>query len=154
MPNANLLIIAGIPGTGKTTFGNFLETKGYLHLDMEEGHRTSKILDDPEGFIKTNLPSDKNAVLTWGFSPDQETIDLVNQLRDFGFRVFWFDGDRKLARQASLNRPDFSEEVLRQQMEALNAWNVPPKISAAVVNVFDATGFRRSLAIAEEVGAI
>lgn len=39
------ILISGIPGTGKTTLGNFLgDTYGYQHIDMEKHRRTSRII--------------------------------------------------------------------------------------------------------------
>jgi len=143
----NLILIAGIPGTGKTTFGNFLEKNyGYVHVDMEENHNTSEMLNDTDVFIKKYFSGNKNVVVTWGFSPDQETIDIVNKLRTFGFKIFWFDGNRDSAHKATMNRAGFDEKVLQQQMNSLTEWNIPEKTNAKIVNVFDEKGNFRDLA--------
>src|SRR3989344_2387558 len=147
MMKRNFILIAGIPGTGKTTFGNFLEKNyGYVHVDMEENHRTSEILTDTEVFIKEHFSGNKDIVATWGFSPDQETIDVVNKLRTFGFKIFWFDGNRDSAHKATMNRAGFDEKVLQQQMNSLTEWNIPEKTNAKIVNVFDEKGNFRDLA--------
>lgn len=152
----NLILIAGIPGTGKTTMGDLLADRyGYKHINMEEDHRTSTILENFDDFCEKNLEKPENLVLTWGFSPDKETIDVVNKLRERGFRVFWFDGDRKVARQATMRRSDFDLNVLQVQMQALDAWQVPEKIGAKVVDVFGPEGnFRAGEEVAREMGVL
>ena len=152
----NLILIAGIPGTGKTTFGNFLEKNyGYVHVDMEENHNTSEMLNDTDVFIKKYFSGNKNVVVTWGFSPDQETIDIVNKLRTFGFKIFWFDGKRDFARKATMQRKDFDEQVLNKQMSSLDDWSIPEKIRAKIVDVFDLSGnFKNSEDIVKEISAV
>jgi len=152
----NLILIAGIPGTGKTTFGNFLEKNyGYVHVDMEENHNTSEMLNDTDVFIKKYFSGNKNVVVTWGFSPDQETIDIVNKLRTFGFKIFWFDGNRDFARKATMQRKDFDEQVLNKQMSSLDDWSIPEKIRAKIVDVFDLSGnFKNSEDIVKEISAV
>jgi len=151
-----LILIAGIPGTGKTTTGNFLAEKyGYIHIDMEEDYRTSKILENPEIFINKLFSGNSNIVVTWGFSPDQETIDVVNKLMEYGFGIFWFTGDRQIARGQTVKRGDYDEKVLQTQMVALNEWNVPKKINARIINVFNEQGnFKNKTDIAKEIGVI
>lgn len=143
----NLILIAGIPGTGKTTIGNFLEKSyGYLHVDMEENHRTSEILADIDAFTKKHFSGNKDVVVTWGFSPDQDTIDVVNKLCTFGFKIFWFDGNRDSAHKATMNRAGFDEKVLQQQMNYLAEWDIPKKIKAKIIDVFNDKGNFRDLA--------
>lgn len=153
MIKRSLILIAGIPGTGKTTLGNFLEKNyKYVHVDMEENHRTSEILADTDVFIQKHFSGGKDIVVTWGFSPDQETIDVVNKLHTFGFKIFWFDGNHDSARKATTDRVGFDEQVLQKQMNSLIEWNIPKKIKAKVINVFGENGNFRDLAeIANEL---
>lgn len=150
------ILIAGIPGTGKTTFGDFLAgQKGYTHIDMEEDHRTNKILENRDNFISTFFSEGSNIVVTWGFSPDQETIDIINYLAQQEFLVFWFDGNRDSSRKETLKRSEFDEETLQLQLKSLDEWNVPEKINAKIINVFDTNGnFRNQSDIAKEIGVI
>ncbi len=152
-----LLFIAGIPGVGKTTIGNFLEQKyGYIHIDMERKNRNvSKIMNDHEKFISTFFSDDSHIVVTWGFSPDQRTIDFIKKLQKYGFDVFWFTGSQNSTRKACMSRPDFDEANLQRQMKLLDEWDIPSKINVNIVNVFDAKGsFKDVIYIAKEIGAI
>ncbi|MDP1693911.1 MAG: hypothetical protein Q8L34_00025 [Candidatus Woesearchaeota archaeon] len=151
-----LILIAGIPGVGKTTIGNFLESKyKYKHFDMEKYHRTSRIIKNVDKFIVKYFEKNKDIVITWGFSPDQKTIDVVNLLHKYGFKIFWFDGNRNSAGRATMQRKTFDEIVLKKQMQALDKWNVPKKINAKIINVFDKKGnFRGITKITKDIDAI
>ncbi|PIQ91743.1 MAG: hypothetical protein COV70_02105 [Parcubacteria group bacterium CG11_big_fil_rev_8_21_14_0_20_39_22] len=121
---------------------------------MEENPRTSKILESPEKFIEKHFSQSKDIIATWGFSPDKETMNIVKMIDRYGFDIFWFDGDRGLARKATMQRADFDESVLNKQMRSLDVWNVPEKIGAKIVNVFNKDGsFRNSESLAQEIGA-
>ena len=87
------ILITGIPGTGKTTIGNYLAlAKGYEHLDIEEAlkrHDTtgSEII---QNFIDS--PSE-NKVITWGFIPEIDD-NGVKKFLDLGYKMIWFNGIR------------------------------------------------------------
>lgn len=150
-----LILIAGIPGVGKTAMGDFLESRHYLHIDMEKYHRTRRVLDDTEAFILRYFPKDRNIVLTWGFSPDEKTIKVINRLHDYGFRIYWFEGNSRSARKAAMKRKGFDEAVLKKQMDSLSVWNVPRNIHAKRIGVFDKKGeFRKLSDIARRIRAI
>lgn len=123
---------------------------------MEKHHRTSRIIREPEKFFTRYFSGNRNIVITWGFSPDKETIDIVNDLlKKHGFEVFWFYGNEDLARKATLKRKGFDEAILQKQMNALKQWNVPDKIQAQMIDVFDKKGnFKEINEIAKEIGAI
>jgi len=156
MTKRKLLFIAGIPGTGKTTIGDFLAEKyKYIHINMEKDHRASKIMENYDKFITDFFSGTSNIVITWGFSPDQETTDIINQLRKYGFGIFWFDGNHISARKATMNRIDFDEEVLSRQMHLLDVWDAPKEIMAKTINVFNKDGnFRNLKDIVREIEAI
>ena len=102
-----VLLICGIPGCGKSTFGRWLEeTHGFLHVDMEAsgldrhglgpsweqfvGDRSSRVFCDR----LFDLP--KPVVLDWGFPVT--CLLVVDALRRQGVRLWWFTGDRLFAR--------------------------------------------------------
>lgn len=74
------LLIAGLPGAGKTTFGEFLSClKGFKHIDL-----------DKEG--PHNYPIEGDVVCTWGFIPDNVThTRLLDDLSFAGYKFIWFD---------------------------------------------------------------
>jgi hypothetical protein len=85
----DLLLITGIPGTGKTTYGdNFAKEFGFLHHDLEDNQTLNRFNANPAQFIGELLNEKKNEVVTWGFGPDcKRSVFLVQQLRDAGFKI-------------------------------------------------------------------
>lgn len=82
------ILLVGIPGTGKTTIGNYLSAeKGYIHIDMESGNNISEAWDDPNKFVEKfdDMPGD--VVISWGFVPNEKFIGVVNLLKDRGFKT-------------------------------------------------------------------
>ena len=112
------------------------------------------IIKDPFEFFLKYLRAD-NIVITWGFSPDKKTIKAVKILKVYGFKIFWFDGNRNYARIAIIRRKSFDENILKKQMNKLDKWRVPKKINANIINVFDKNGkFKKLEKIAKEIRAI
>lgn len=102
-----VLLICGIPGGGKSTFGRWLEeTHGFFHVDMEDkgldssGLRQSweEFLGDLSSrvFYDRLLDLQKPVVLDWGFPVT--FLMAVDVLRRQGVRPWWFTGDRLFAR--------------------------------------------------------
>src|SRR5215471_15479739 len=107
----DLLLITGIPGTGKTTYGNeFARELGFLHYDLEEEQTLNHFLADPVEFIRKASTGNKNVVVTWGFVPDDErSVSLAQQFRIAGFDWIWFDGNRPAALREFLKRATVQE---------------------------------------------
>lgn len=58
MPDRKLLLITGVPATGKTTIGDFLQDKlGFKHIDFEDGVSLQRFAADPANYINTELGS-------------------------------------------------------------------------------------------------
>lgn len=103
-------LISGIPACCKTSFGDWVQDFGWLHIDMEawEGsaqHRLwEKCLKESSisNFISLLNRSAPNIVFTWGYPP--ECINIVRQFKNHGAALWWFDGDEGAARAAKLGR--------------------------------------------------
>lgn len=102
-----VLLISGIPGSGKSTFGRWLEeTRGFLHVDMEargldrHGLRPSweQFLGDlsSQVFCGRLFDLPEPVALDWGFPVT--CLLVVEALRRQGVRPWWFTGDRLFAR--------------------------------------------------------
>ena len=132
------LLITGIPGTGKTSIGNYFQSEnGYEHLDIEAvlkkyGHAGSKIVDE---FI--NKQGDKK-VITWGFIPKTDDR-LVRKLQSLGYKMIWFDGNREAARREFLIRGDVPEELFDLQISKINDMDLE-SFKAVQFNTFDEYG--------------
>ena len=102
------VFVAGIPGTGKTHFGEWLrENRNYFHLDMEDGFRSMSELyeawqkgmesDDFNVFVTLLYKLPPDLIMTWGFPP--HAIHLAGKISEAGITPWWFDGDRDVARR-------------------------------------------------------
>jgi shikimate kinase len=120
------LFITGIPGTGKTTIGDYLQDKyGFYHLNLEDEKGNTQTLADIENNIQSLLAEckqkDHNLVVTWGFGPNiPDHIELVNKILKRGAKMIWLDGNRQAAEKSFLNRGTVSKELLDLQMERIN----------------------------------
>ncbi len=146
-----LFLITGIPGSGKTTYGNeFARMFGFAHYDLENQQTLNRLAANPMQFIDNNAQSGGKAVVTWGFLPDQSQISIVEQFKSSGFKLIWLDGNR----QAALDRFDAraktksssKAEYYRRmhefylQMYRIETSKVIETITPVITNPFDAQG--------------
>jgi adenylate kinase family enzyme len=91
------IIIVGVPATGKTTIGNYLETKlGFRHFDVEceDANPHSNVLgqlfwgNKVAAFIDA-VGAMEDIVVTWGFVSDhQHSINIIRTLQESGSVLF------------------------------------------------------------------
>jgi adenylate kinase family enzyme len=138
----DLLLITGVPGTGKTTYGDkFAKEFGFLHYDLEDQQTLNRFVANPAQFIGELLNEKKNVVVTWGFGPDDEpSVSLVLQLRSAGFRWIWFDGNRPAALREFQSRATAQEIALYVQMYRIEKSRIVERLRPTVVNSFDNHG--------------
>ena len=138
----DLLLITGVPGTGKTTYGdNFAKEFGFLHHDLEDNQTLNRFNANPAQFIGELLNEKKNVVVTWGFGPDCErSVFLVQQLTDAGFKWIWFDGNRPAALREFQKRATVSEHDLHVQMHRIEQSRIVERLKPTVINSFDDRG--------------
>jgi adenylate kinase family enzyme len=152
----DLFLIAGIPGTGKTCYGDrFAEEYGFVHHDLEEERTLNRFARDPQPFIADILALNKNTVVTWGFVPDHMQTSLVLQFREAGFKLIWFDGNRPAALREFRKRGTVPEELFHIQMQRIESSQVIEKINPAVIDSFDASGqFKKAAELLEELRSV
>ena len=149
----DLFLITGIPGTGKTCYGNEFASKfGFAHHDLED-QQTLNRLGTFAQFISELLSLNKDVVVTWGFNPeDPPSLELVRQLRNAGFKMIWFDGNRPAALQAFRRRSTVSEEALVAQMQRIERSKVIEQLEPTIINSFDEAGdFKQPGQVLEEI---
>ena len=107
-----VLILWGVPGAGKTTFADWLvDNKGFIRIDSDfggAGNSKAAIAwraflnrsGTPEAFMKVAHYSQQAIVLEFGMYATLGAIALLEQFRDAGAEVWWFDGDRDEAFEA------------------------------------------------------
>ena len=164
------ILITGIPGSGKTTIGEYLKNNfNYFHMDMESDEnlgylKIEKMLDNPVEFIEEFINKFSNIVITWGFIPGDRHIEIINMLKkDYNFMLIWFDGDRKSAKNAFIRRSKkkgekyfkIAMEELNLQIPSINNSNVIERINPIIINTFDDNqNFKNSEEVIKEILAI
>lgn len=149
----NYLLITGIPGTGKTTFSNYLQSKyGYRHIDLESEILLRVLFTSPKAYIKELKKQSSKVVCSWGFIPENDQINIVLLFKGLGFRLLWFDGDRIAARNAFVGRGTVPVDLLDLQMKRINNSNVIEKIKPDIINPFSKDKkFKTLKVIAKEI---
>jgi hypothetical protein len=136
--NRKLILITGIPGTGKSTYGEeFSKLFGFIHFDLENRETLGQLLSDPDKFIEGVVGQRGNIVVTWGFLPNDEQIGIVKQFKDRGFKLVWFDGNRPAALRAFIKRRTVPEELFYLQMFRIENSKAVQCIKPLLVNTFD-----------------
>src|SRR5947209_2760152 len=113
IPEKKYPLLSGIPATGKTTFGAWLEQqRGFLHLDVEEdGLEKANVRIEWDELCKCLCADrlmlslnkvNRPLVLDWGFPVS--ALPIVRKLKAAGFETWWFDGDIKRARERFVGR--------------------------------------------------
>lgn len=138
-----LLLITGVPGTGKTEISDYLRDKhNFTHLDREITNPWPKTLEARiewvKSQVKSHATSGKSIVISWGFMPGYDDKE-IKQIRNLGFSLIWFDGNRPAARQAFIKRNTVSVELLEVQMQKIEALDLIA-LKPVVFNPFDKDG--------------
>jgi adenylate kinase family enzyme len=137
----DLLLITGIPGTGKTWYGDqFANQFGFLHYDLEEQSTLHLLGANPAQFIAELASRNENVVVTWGFVPDATQTAIVFQFRDAGFKVVWFDGNRPAALREFRKRNTVPEELFYAQMYRIENSRIIAQLKPIIINSFDDEG--------------
>ena len=104
----DLVFIAGIPASGKSHFGRWLESKyGFVHIDPEENNRLDSlsihdvwdacfISRDCAPFAQALRRLKEPVVFNWGFPVP--CLPVAAALKEAGFDSWWLDADTARAR--------------------------------------------------------
>jgi hypothetical protein len=106
----DVILIAGIPASGKTSFGDYLrDAKHFLHVDLEAPDEFFiSVLDESvrvgqvQVFLDVLKQNATNVVLTWGFHPGD--FNIIQVLKSAEVELWWFDADEDAAREQFLAR--------------------------------------------------
>jgi len=153
MPTRDLFLITGIPGTGKTSYGEILAREfGFAHYDLEDPQTLNRFRTIGQ-LVSELLSPNKSVVVTWGFNPeDPPSLELLRQLRHVGFKLIWLDGNRPAAVRAFRKRGSVSEELLAAQMQRIERSKIVERLKPAIVNSFDDTGqFKSAAQLLEQI---
>jgi len=147
-PKRDLFLITGIPGTGKTWYGDkFASEFGFVHYDLEVQQALGHFSSNPAHFIAGAVGQKRNVVITWGFLPDQTQTALVLQIRNAGFKLIWFDGNRPAALREFIKRESVPEVCFYLQMYRIETTKVVETMKPVIIDPFDAQGGFKSTAM-------
>ena len=163
-PDPDLLLITGIPGTGKTSYGDrFASEFGFVHRDIEDPATAQELCTNPN-FIEDLTV--QNTIVTWGFDPqDAVSLNFIRQFRQAGFKLIWFDGNREAAlrefeARAKSESSSMAEYYLRmhefyQQLYRIEASRIIETLRPVVVDSFDSQGqFKSAADLLEEISQL
>jgi len=123
---STLLLLSGVPASGKSYFGNWLEQeRGFLHLDIEKDGRLQQInlqqswstcfqTRECDDFVVRLKELGRPVVQNWGFPTAY--LHVIESLRESGVDVWWFDADHSVARRSFLRRDDISVQAFDKQV--------------------------------------
>jgi len=148
------ILLAGIPAPGKSFFGTWLsDQQHFVHVDVESPGRLQSLGLDVAWqrmfeqhtagpFVEVIGNLGPRVVLDWGFRPDW--LHLVEDIRDSGVQLWWFDGDRKRARQEFVNRGTGSLADFDHQMAQIGfLWDdILEAFQPNILQVLDSAGIR------------
>lgn len=150
-PRPLLLLISGVPATGKTTFARWLgEHRGFLSADVERGGLGPLGLQSewneavghgrPTGLVAALGALHQPVALDWGYPTN--SLPFVEALCSAGVGAWWFDGDRAAARRHFIERGTVPVDALDRQMANIDA--VWPRLAAfygdRIIHTVDAEG--------------
>lgn len=146
-----LLLISGVPATGKTTFASWLaENRGFLAADVERGGLGPLGLQSewdeavgrgrPAGLTAALGALHQPVALDWGYPTN--SLPFVEALCSAGVDAWWFDGDWAAARRHFIERGTVPVDALDRQMANIQAaW---PRLAAfyggRIIHTVDAEG--------------
>ena len=145
-------MITGIPGTGKTTYGELFASRfGFVHHDLENLETLNRLFSDPSKYIDNTLNEGEQIVLTWGFLP-QEQMGIVKQFQAKGFTLVWFDGNRPAALRVFNRRGTVPEYLFHMQIGRIDNSRVVQDLKPLVIDPFDDNEeFKDATLILEEI---
>lgn len=150
-----LLLITGVPGTGKTTLGDHLAARlACEHLDFERLDVLRAKLSGGCAAFVSGADGSQSVVVTWGFVPDVQ-LACVLELRAGGFEWLWLDdgGDREASRGVYFTREkgnSRAEAVYESQMHLIRSHIDLSTLQPRLLNPFTEDGVFRPV---EEIAA-
>jgi hypothetical protein len=108
IPNRTVLLLAGLPATGKSEFGRYLaQAHGFAHFDLENGGWPSAVAHEVwnqsrSEFVALIRNLHDRVALDWGFPPAY--LSWAHELSACSVKPIWFGGDRAQVRANYTNR--------------------------------------------------
>lgn len=147
VPVTRILLLAGLPGTGKSSFAHFLACEvGFAPYDLERY---------PQGWLRPELHGDwerdravfvcklrrqhpAGVVLDWGFPP--KCLPWIEELEFAGVQCVWLTGDRKRLRERFIMRGGIPVHCFDGQLAAIEVAGLPGNRAWPTIVTLDAAG--------------
>ena len=140
----NHIILAGIPGTGKTTTGEYMSKHfGFSHYNFENETTFKLYAENKQKFI-SHARRQSGVIITWGFVPTKHIRNILS-IQNRGFSLVWFDGDRAAAFREFTKRGTATDEMFYHQMIRIIKRKVVERLSPKIIDPFDSLGQFRPL---------
>jgi hypothetical protein len=157
VPKRSILLLSGIPATGKSTFARYLAREhGFAHYDLEcypRGWPHSEFKQvwdaDRKQFVASLRNAHDRVAIDWGFPV--HCLPWVAELQSCGVQLIWFDGDVGRARHAFIQRGGISITDFDQQVSAIRKARFPASLNCVVAPALSADGTFLSCARIERI---
>jgi hypothetical protein len=113
-PKQSIILLSGIPATGKSSFAKHLVNYGFVHFDLEcypngwpesQREELKELWDvDRRAFVARLRQQYDRVVLDWGFPIG--SLSWVKELQSCDVKLVWFDGDIARARETFVKRKE------------------------------------------------
>jgi hypothetical protein len=146
LPEKIVILLSGIPGAGKSTFGRYLSREhNFAHYDLEcwprgwpNPHLKERWDADRRAFVEELRQYHDRVVLDWGFPVS--CASWVAELRDQGVQLVWLDCDTNRARDAVVRRGGTDWIAFYQQVKQIQQAGYPDQLNCLVVPVLASSG--------------
>jgi hypothetical protein len=146
IPKHTVILLSGIPATGKSTFARYLAQKySFAHYDLEcypRGWPVPELRDTWEAsrsdFVAQVRKHHDRIALDWGFPV--HCLSWVKELLADGVRLIWFDGDIARARQEFVKRGGIAVTNFEAQVAAIQNAGYPDVLKCLVVSALSGSG--------------
>jgi hypothetical protein len=148
---SSVLLVAGIPATGKSSFCRYLTREhGFTHYDLEcwpTGWPAPELRDvwnsSRPHFMSELRGRHLATALDWGFPP--HCLNWVSELQGLGVQLVWFSGDPAKARRLFELRGGRPVPFFDRQMAEITNAGFPAGLNARVVNTLTRSGRLRTM---------
>ena len=123
------ILISGIPGSGKTLFGNYFSKEHgfcFFNTDSNWAKFETELRLGVDDFVARWLKSYDHVCLEWGFIPCY--LPIVLSFKKQGASIFWFTCDKDIARLNYLKahtKDDPEGLLMKIQLERIKAAGLP-----------------------------
>jgi hypothetical protein len=145
VPAQIVILLSGIPATGKSEFARYLAREhGFAHYDLERPYNWPRPDlhctwgTDRSAFVAQVRKHHRRVVLDWGFPVSY--LSWVEQLQDQDVRLFWFDGDVDRARVVFVDRGGSDVKCFDKQVKEIQHAAYPSSLKCSVIPALSSAG--------------